>query len=83
MYIYNLIGAMNIAKTSKLREVILDFGHCLAIDPWDKIYTYLNLVNNISTIIPDYTASIHCIYTDFVRTYIKEEHNLEIICIYY
>ena len=80
MHIYNLLGAMNTAKSSKLRDVMLDFGHCLATDPRDKVYAYLNLAKDISTVIPDYTASIQRVYTDFAKTYIKEEGNLEIIC---
>lgn len=80
MHIYNFMGAINTIKTSKLREVLLDFGHCQATDPRDKIYAYLSLSNDISTVIPDYAASIQRVYTDFARTYIEEERNLEIIC---
>ena len=80
MHIYSFVASINSHEKSMLRQLMLDFGHCLATDPRDKVYAYLGLANDVHTIVPDYTASIQRVYTDLVKTYIEKEGNLEIIC---
>jgi hypothetical protein len=75
--------AKNASGSETLREVLINFGHADASNPLDKIYAFLGIAKDGYEILPDYGALVEDVYIGAVKTYIKNEGDLEIICSHY
>jgi hypothetical protein len=79
-HIYNFARSKNSHKNDRLQAVMIDFGHCQATDPRDKVFAYLGIAKDGRMMVPDYTASVQKVYIDVVKFYLKEDQNMDIIC---
>jgi hypothetical protein len=74
------LRCMDDPDSRTLKLLMLDFGHCEATDPRDKIYAFISLSKDMHSIIPDYSAPVDRVYTDLVKKYVERERNLGIVC---
>lgn len=71
----------NRRKEMGLVAMMAYVGDCRATDERDRVYSLLGLAKDFKMIRPlDPNSTVEDVYTDLVRSFIKEYNNLDIIC---